>query len=67
MRLPPAVGVNVTLIVHEPPTSTLDAHVLVSEKSPGSDPLMLMFDMTSGAVPLFVTVTFCGLLEVPTI
>jgi len=58
-----AEGVKVTAITQfVPGWRAALTQVSVSEKSP----LAVMFEMASGVVPLFVTVTLWGLLEVPT-
>ena len=53
VRLPAAVGVKVTLIVHVPPTTTL-----LDKQSPAftKSPLAVMLENVSGAFPLLVTV-----------
>jgi hypothetical protein len=63
VRAPPAVGLKVTLIVQLAPALTVLPHVLVWEKSP----LVVMLDMVSEALPVFVNVTGCALLAVPDI
>lgn len=52
-RVPPALGVNVTLIMQLAPTATESPRVFVWAKSP----LALMLLMVSGALPLLVRVT----------
>jgi hypothetical protein len=67
---PPAVGVNVTLIVHVPFTASvagLIGQVVVSEKSPGFVPVIEMLLIVNVPGPLFVTVTICGELDVFTV
>ena len=59
---PPALGLKVTLTLHEAPAATLEPQVLVWEKSP----LIAMLVMMSVALPVFVSVKLCGLLLVPT-
>ena len=54
VRVPVAVGVNVTLIVQ----GVLGANELGHELDLKS-PLVTMLEMESVAVPLFVSVTFC--------
>ena len=66
VRDPTAVGLNVTVIVQFPPPATLDPQLLVSAKSPGSAPMIVMLVMLSGALPELLNVTFCGALVVPT-
>jgi len=59
---PLALGLKVTLTLHEAPAPTLEPHVLVWEKSP----LIAMLFTVSVEVPAFVRVKLCGLLLVPT-
>jgi hypothetical protein len=62
VRLPVAVGVNVTLTVQFAPAATEVPHVFVCAKSPET-----AIDDTLSAVPrLFVTVSVFTTLEVPT-
>ena len=60
---PEPSGVNVTLIVHEPPAGTQLPHLLFSLKD-GPDNVMLL--MPKLVLPLLVRVTFNGWLLVPT-
>ena len=61
MRVPPAVGANVTDMVQLAPAATLDPQVLDSAKSP-----VEAIDVTlSAAAPLLVSVTVCAALVVP--
>jgi hypothetical protein len=62
VRVPTASGVKVTLRVQLAPAARLALHVLVSEKSP----LTVMLVMLRAALPVFLSVTGCGLLHVPT-
>ena len=68
LRLPVAVGVKVTLIVQFAPAATLAPQVLVCEKSPLFVPVIVMPEplKVSVALPVFVRVTFCEELLVPT-
>jgi hypothetical protein len=66
VRVPVAVGVNVTLIVQLPPTASEPLHVVVSAKSPTLAPIRLMRVIVKLAVPVLVTVTLCTALVVPT-
>jgi hypothetical protein len=66
LRLPGAVGVNVTEIVQFAPTATLVPQVLVCAKSPGLVPVMAMLAIVSGPVPELVSVTVCALAVTPT-
>ena len=63
VRVPVAVGVNLTLILQLDPTVTDEPHVLVREKSP----LAAMLLIFSAAVPVFLNVTLCEGLVVPTV
>ena len=56
VRLPPPVGVKVTLIVQPEPAATLDPQVLVCAKSP----LATMLVKVIGAVPVLLRVTACA-------
>ena len=68
VRLPVAVGRKSTWIVHDAPTATnVPTHrSLLSPKSSGSVPPCRSPLMNSGAVPVLVSMTFCGALTVPT-
>jgi len=61
-RLPGAVGVKVTVIVHEIPGATLAPQVLVWAKFP----LAAMVVMFKAALPVFVRITVWGALVLPT-
>jgi len=61
--VPVAVGVNVTLTEQFAPGRTLPPQVLVWAKSP----LVATLDIVNGAPPVFVNVTVCGALVVPTV
>ena len=65
-RVPVAVGLNVTVIVQLALAAMLGPQVLVSEKSPGFVPVMLMPKKYICVLPVFVSVTLCGPLLVPT-
>jgi hypothetical protein len=65
VRLPAAVGVNVTLIVQLLLAATEPAHVVVSAKSPGLAPVNAMLLMARGAFPVFCSVKVWGPLVVP--
>ena len=56
------VGVNVTLMVQLALTATLVPQLFVCEKSP----VVAMLVIVRTAAPVFVRVTFCGVLAVPT-
>jgi hypothetical protein len=62
LRVPTAVGVNVTLIVHVPFTASVLPQLLVCAKSP----LTAMLLIVSAPVPLFVNVTVWAAEVVPT-
>ena len=59
-----AVGLKVTVIVQVPPAATLDAQVLVCEKSLAFVPAMLTPVTVRTLPPLFVSVTDLAALEV---
>ncbi len=66
VRLPVAVGAKVTVIVHLAPAAT-EVQVLVSLKSPASVPESATFETVRLVTsPLFVMVTVCAALLVPT-
>jgi len=66
VRAPAAVGLNATLIVQFAPAATVP-HVLVSTKSPPFVPVTATEVTKSATLPLFVSVTVCGVpLVVPT-
>lgn len=67
VRLPTAVGANVTLIVQLPPAATEVPHVLVCAKSPGLVPVNPILLMVKEAFPVLVTVTGCPALVAPTV
>jgi hypothetical protein len=58
VRVPAAVGLNVTLIVQLALAAIPVPHVLVWLKSTGSVPEKLILEMVSVAVPLLVNVMF---------
>ena len=62
VRLPVAVGENVTLIAQLAPTTKLLPQVLVSTKSP----LAVTLATAMSEAPVFVNVTDCGALVLPT-
>ena len=61
VRDPVAVGVKVTLIVHDALAARPVPQVLVPEKSP----LTVMLEIARAALPGLLRVTLCGLLLVP--
>jgi hypothetical protein len=65
VRLPPAVGVNVTLSVQLLLAATEPAHVVVSAKSPGLAPVNAMLLMARAALPVFCSVKVWAALVVP--
>jgi hypothetical protein len=69
LRPPAASGLNVTVIVQDPPTGMATVQLFVCEKSPGFDPPMATPLIWSGAVPLgrFSTVNDLVALEAPII
>jgi len=65
LRAPVAVGLNVTLMVHEDPTVRVLPQVWVWAKSPLLVPVIAMLDIVSVLPPLFLTVTVWAALVVP--
>src|SRR5258706_295368 len=63
LRVPVAVGVNLTLIWQLDPAASDDLHVVVREKAP----LVAMLMIFSAAVPVLVRVTVCAALVVSTL
>src|SRR5271167_1070222 len=66
-RVPEAVGEKTTVIKQWPPGANVFGFIgqlLLSEKSPLSDPVMAMLEISNGAPPLFVRVTVCGVLSI---
>ncbi len=62
VREPPAVGVNASATEQLEPAASEAPHVFVCAKSP----LAEMLEMESAAFPVFVNVTVCVALVVPT-
>ena len=67
VRLPAAVGLNVTLIEQLPPAATLEPQLSVLLKSPLFAPPSTRLLILNTPLPLFVSVTACELLVDPTI
>jgi hypothetical protein len=65
VRVPDAVGLNVTLMLQLAPAAKEVPHVSVWAKSPGSVPLMAIPMMVRLLMPTLVKVTVCGELVVP--
>src|SRR5258708_1482002 len=65
-RAPAKAGVKVTLIVQLCPAATLPPQVLVSTKSPGLAPNIVMLESSRVAFPVLLRVTPCAALVVPT-
>lgn len=61
-KVPVVVGEKVTLIMQFAPTATPEPQVFVCEKAP----FAVMLAIVSATVPVFVGVTSCGPLVVPT-
>jgi nicotinamidase-related amidase len=59
VRAPEAAGVNIITIVQLPPATTEELQVLFSVKSVGSDPVNVMLEMLSAALPELLRVTDC--------
>jgi len=66
VRVPGAVGANVTLIVHAPPAATALPHVLVSAKSPGLAPANVKPLTARAAFPVLFRVRVWAALVDPT-
>ena len=64
VRVPVAVGLNVTLIVQLALMLRDDPQVVLREKSPGLVPVIVMPEIVIVAVPVFRSVTFEALLLV---
>src|SRR5580658_8316785 len=67
IRVPPAVGVKVTLAVQLPPGCKDEGQLLVCEKSAPLGPLMPIDEIATAALPVFSSRTGNGLLELPTV
>ena len=65
VRLPEAVGLNVTLIVQLLLAASELPHVVVSAKSPGLAPAKAMLLMVRAAFPVLLSVTVWAVLDVP--
>src|SRR5437588_11003734 len=63
VRVPDAVGVNVTLMLQFPPAASEPPHVLLAAKSP----LATMLVIVSAALPVFDGVTVCAAWVFPTV
>src|SRR5439155_5732530 len=66
-RLPPPVGVKVTLMVQLAPAARLEPQVLVSAKSAASAPETAMLEIARLALPVLVSLTLWAELAVPAI
>jgi len=66
VRLPVALGVNVTLMVQLAFTASDVPQVFVCAKSPLFVPVTVMPEIPSAPVPLLVKVTVCAAAEAPT-
>jgi hypothetical protein len=67
LPVPVAPGVNVTLIVQLLPGARDDAQLLVSTNSLLCGPEIVILLIESPALPVFVTITVCAPLVVPTV
>lgn len=68
VRVPPTVGVKVTVTVQDAPAASVaPAQVVVSAKSPGFVPVNVTVVTVTAAVPVFVSVATWAALDVPTI
>jgi hypothetical protein len=63
VRLPPAVGLKVTVIAQLVPALTAAPQLLIWEKSP----LAVTLEIVSERLPVLVSVMVCALLLFPTI
>ena len=66
LRLPVAVALKVTLMVHDRLIPRVAGQLLVCAKSAAFTPEIVMLPMFSVAVPLLVRVIFCAALVMPT-
>jgi hypothetical protein len=66
LLVPVLVGVNVTLMLQLAPGPTLEPQLLVCAKSAGFAPPTMILVILKLAVPLFVSVTVCAALPLPT-
>ena len=67
VRVPEAVGLNVTLIVQPGPTASVAPHEVVKEKSEGLAPVMAICQMLIGLLPKLAKVTGWDVLATPTV
>ena len=67
LKLAADAGVNVTEIVHIALAASVAPHVVVSAKSPGFVPPIVMPEMSSVALPEFDSVKVCAALTTPTV
>ena len=65
VRVPPVVGVNVTLMLHAPPAATELPQVFIWAKSPGLAPKNETLLTKRAAFPVLFNTTVCGPLVVP--
>ena len=65
VRVPAAVGLNVTLIEQVALTASDAGQVFVSAKSPAFAPPRVIELMVSASLPVFLTVKLCAALTVP--
>jgi hypothetical protein len=67
MMEPTMLGVKVTLNVHFPPEASVAPQGFVPEGAAAKSPLATKLDIVSVPPELFVSVTVCGALVVPTV
>ena len=67
VRVPLAVGLNVTLMLQRAPGVNELPHVFVSAKSPALTPVSAMLLMLKVVVPTLVSVVVLAVLVVPTV
>lgn len=58
--VPVILGMKLTLMVHDPPTATVDPHVDESTKEDGCAPVRTRLRMVRAAFPVFVTTIAFG-------
>ena len=66
IRLVAAVGLNVTLTLHDAPAANIDGQFSVISNDKGLVPLMPMLPIVNDKLPLLVSVAARGLLVAPT-
>ena len=67
VRVPLAVGLKITLILHAPTGATLVPQVPFCEKSPACGPVIVMPVSLSDVLLTFTRLTFWGAVLMPTV